>query len=561
MVNNSVQNKLSAFATFLPVTVSLFLTTGVNIDPVNLPKMFLLVSGSGYLFGLMLSLKFKPVTANKVVSFSILVLILGITSSTLASKSPFTQLWFGSYGRNTGVLTYLGLIILFISIFSINNFLYLEKLILGLFFVGIFNALYGFFQINNLDPIDWNNNFNAIIGTFGNPNFASAFISISLITYPYLFSKYKTLFARLILAIFISASIFAVIKTKSQQGYFLPIFGLGMVLLVFVFKKNRKSLGITGFILFISGIFISLMGLLQKGPLANLLYQPSISLRGFYWNAGLGMFRESPFFGNGLDSYGDLYLRNRSASSILPPGGQNVFSNAAHNVFIDMAASGGLLLIIPYLMIIVYALFLAIKAINNNSFNLLYTTIVASWIGFLLQSMISINQIGLAVWVWGLTGAVISGAQMLLSKRNQEVSVGVPKKKTVKQETTASAFLLGFVSAAIFFTLVVPELIADMNFKSAMANKDVKKIQKVIKSYPMSSERLSRTSQIFLRNTLNTEALDISLIAVKFNPNHSNSWITLVYNPTASREQRLLAKENLMRLDPRSTEWKKIVVK
>ena len=74
MVNNSVQNKLSAFATFLPVTVSLFLTTGVNIDPVNLPKMVLLVSGSGYLFGLMLSLKFKPINANKIVAFSTLVL-------------------------------------------------------------------------------------------------------------------------------------------------------------------------------------------------------------------------------------------------------------------------------------------------------------------------------------------------------------------------------------------------------------------------------------------------------------------------------------------------------
>ena len=561
MGNNSVQNRISAFAVILPVAVSLFLTTGINIDPVNLPKMVLLVSGSGYLFGLMLSLKFKPINANKIVAFSTLVLIISITTSTLASKSPFSQLWFGSNGRNTGILTYVALIILFLSIFSINNFAYLEKLILGLFFAGIFNVVYGFLQINNLDPIDWNNTFNAIIGTFGNPNFSSAFISISLITYPYLFSKYKTIFARSVLVISICASFFAVIRTKSQQGYFLPIFGLGIILLVYVFKKYKKSFGVTGSIFFISGVLISLLGLLQKGPLANFLYQPSISLRGFYWNAGLSMFKSSPLLGNGLDSYGDLYLRNRSASSILPPGGQNVFSNAAHNVFIDMAASGGLLLIIPYLVIIVYALFLAIKAMNKSSFNLLYTTIVASWIGFLLQSMISINQIGLAVWVWSLTGAVICGAQMLLSKGNQEDSARIQKKKTVKQETTASAFLLGFVSAAIFFTLVVPEQIADMNFKAAMAKKDIEKIQKIINSYPMSSERLSRTSQIFLRSSLNSEALDISLNAVKFNPNHLNSWITLVYNPIASKEQRLLAKENLIRLDPRSIEWKKIVVK
>ena len=561
MGNNSVQNRISAFAVILPVAVSLFLTAGINIDPVNLPKMVLLVSGSGYLFGLILSLKFKTILANKVVTFSTLLFIFGITFSTFASKSPFTQLLFGSNGRNTGVLTYIALTILFLGIFSINKFHYLEKLILGLFFAGIFNVVYGFLQINNLDPVDWNNTYNAIIGTFGNPNFSSAFISISLITYPYLFSKYKTLPARLSFVILICASFFAVIRTKSQQGYFLPIFGVCIILLIYIFKKHNKPWGIVSIIVFISGVTISLLGILQKGPLGSLLYQPSISLRGFYWDAGINMFKKSILVGNGFDSYGDLYLRNRSAGSILPPGGQNVVSNAAHNVFIDMAASGGLLAIVPYLLIISYGIFVAVKAINKIGFNLLYTTIVASWIGFLLQSIISINQIGLAVWVWSLTGAVISGALIILNKPNQEDSSKFQKKKPAKQETTAGAFLAGFVSAAIFFALVIPEQIADMNFKSAMAKKDIEKIQKIINSYPMSSERLSRTSQIFLRNSLNSEALDISLTAVKFNPDNLNSWITLISNPNASREQRILAKKNLVRLDPRSTEWKKIVIK
>ena len=72
---------------------------------------------------------------------------------------------------------------------------------------------------------------------------------------------------------------------------------------------------------------------------------------------------------------------------------------------------------------------------------------------------------------------------------------------------------------------------------------------------------MSRTSQIFLRNTLNDQALEISLNAVKLNPDHLNSWITLVSNPNASVQQRQWAKDNLIRLDPRSSEWRKIVIK
>ena len=94
-----------------------------------------------------------------------------------------------------------------------------------------------------------------------------------------------------------------------------------------------------------------------------------------------------------------------------------------------------------------------------------------------------------------------------------------------------------------------------------MATRDIVKIQNVVTKFPLSSERMSRTSQVFLRNSLNDQALEISLQAIKFNPDSLNSWITLAMNPKASIEQRQLAKDNLIRLDPRSSEWRKIVIK
>jgi O-antigen ligase len=554
------KEKISSFSILVPLLVSLFLTTGINIDPVNLPKMVLLALCAGYLLGLLLSTKFKDLRENRtLVGISILV-GLSLIMSLFLSKTPLTQSFYGGYGRNTGFLTYFSLLILFIAISGIRSEKYFYWLLISLFSAGLFNVLYGFLQINGIDPVDWNNIFNAIIGTFGNPNFSSAFISISLITYPFIFIQFKSRIFRVLLVIAFLMSIYAIFRTKSQQGYFLFLIGLTIIIVLYFLKIAKlRNLGIASVAITTLGTIAGVLGFLQKGPFSDFLYQPSISLRGFYWHAGISMFGKSPLIGNGFDSYGDLYLRNRSSNSILPPGGENVFSNAAHNVYIDVAASGGLLFLIPYLAIALYAAILAFKVFKRQAFNLGFTTIFAVWVALQIQSLISINQIGLGVWIWGVSGAVIGYAYMLLNPT--KINTYVKSKKNRSQETSASAFLLGTIFLVTLAGAALPEQIAEMNFKSNMDKRNVEAIIKVVESNPLSSERMSKASQVFLRNALYDQALDISLKAVAFNPNHLNSWITLFYNPKASTEQREWAKENLIRIDPRSSEWKKLEIK
>jgi hypothetical protein len=38
----------------------------------------------------------------------------------------------------------------------------------------------------------------------------------------------------------------------------------------------------------------ALVGMLQIGPLEKFLYKPSVSVRGYYWRAGLEMFKDYP---------------------------------------------------------------------------------------------------------------------------------------------------------------------------------------------------------------------------------------------------------------------------
>ena len=554
------KKRIASFSVLVPMLVSLFLTTGINIDPVNLPKMVLLASCAGYLLGLLASTKFQGLRENRFLTGISLFLLLSLITSLFLSKSPLVQSFYGSYARNTGFLTYFSLLILFIAISGIKIEKYYRWLLVSLFSAGLFNVIYGFLQINGIDPVDWNNIFNAIIGTFGNPNFSSAFISISLITYPFMYNYFKSKIFRILLVVAFFMSILAIFRTKSQQGYFLFLIGLAIVIIVYFLKTYKlRYLGFASLAITMLGTITGILGFLQKGPLSEFLYQPSISLRGFYWKAGISMFGNSPIFGNGFDSYGELYLRNRSANSILPPGGENVFSNAAHNVYIDVAASGGILFLIPYLAISIYAALLAIRVFRSKEFNLAFTSLFGVWVALQIQSLISINQIGLGVWIWGVNGAMVGYAILLLNPT--EISAEIKKNKKKSQETSASSFLLGTIFMVTLSGAVLPEQIADMNFKTNMDKRNVESIVKVVESSPLNSERMSKAAQIFLRNALYDQALEISLKAVDYNPNHLNSWITLVYNPKASKAQRELAKENLIRIDPRSSQWKKIEIK
>jgi O-antigen ligase len=444
----------------------------------------------------------------------------------------------------------------------INQNRYFEIFILSLAFAGAFNVFYGFLQVNGIDPIDWNNNFNAIIGTLGNPNFSSAFIAISLLTYPSIFFGIQGKLTKAIIVALFFISLYAIFLTKSQQGFIFLVTGAAIIANLYIFKKLRNK--VFGYIFLFGsslGFLVSIAGILQKGRFSSLLYQPSVSLRGFYWNAGLNMFQNSPLVGNGLDVYGDLYARYRDPNSILPPGGPAVVTNTAHNVFIDLAASGGIILLLPYLSIVGYVIYLATKVIKKTDFDWVFVTLLSTWVAFQFELLISINQIGLAVWVWALNGLMIARSKWLLSggKANEEAIQKVISKN--KSPVGADVFLVSMGTTLVFAFASLPEQVADMNFKSSMQSQNVEKVLKSVDSFPKSSERMSRSAQVLLRNGLNDNALTISRRAVNFNPDHINSWITLAFNPAAPIDERIQAKRNLIRLDPLNNEWKTLEIK
>jgi len=101
-----------------------------------------------------------------------------VVNSVIQSEAPISQLLYGAYGRNTGLVTYILLIFLFISAMSLSQESSFLKISFGMFIAGAVNVIYSLWVILFGDFIGWNNQYGSILGTFGNPNFIGAFFGM-----------------------------------------------------------------------------------------------------------------------------------------------------------------------------------------------------------------------------------------------------------------------------------------------------------------------------------------------------------------------------------------------
>jgi dihydrodipicolinate synthase/N-acetylneuraminate lyase len=75
---------------------------------------------------------------------------------------------------------------------------------------------------------------------------------------------------------------------------------------------------------------------------------------------------------------------------------------------------------------------------------------------------------------------------------------------------------------------------------------------------PPSSNLYMNATQIFEQNDLPAMAYKYGKLGTEFNPNHFDAWRLLYALKNSTPEDRKLAKENMIRLDPLNEEWKKL---
>ena len=337
VVPTKSQLKTSAVNSALLTTliVTLIFVPSVQ-DPFNSPKLWVLILLAAWNAGYLLfrNIRFKEIAIHlKIIS---IIFLISIFIAGFVSQNKYTA-FFGAYQRRDGVLAYLSLFILFLVLVVFIEFEYSNKLRNVILICAGSVGIYGFMQSVGADFVRWNNPYNAIIGTLGNPNFASALMAI-FSSFLVVFSiaatnKYKIFYIGLVLLL-----LYNIVHSQSRQGLVAFGAGAGFALAIVIYKRSKIFGKIAFFTYLIIG-GLAVAGMLQKGPLEPLLYKESVSIRGFYWRAAIEMFKAKPIFGVGFDSYGDYFKIYREVNYPLRYG-FTITSTNAHSVPLQMFGTG-----------------------------------------------------------------------------------------------------------------------------------------------------------------------------------------------------------------------------
>ena len=553
---DATEKFLAKLLGFAGAFTTIFLISGSVTDPVNAPKMVSLgVLGSAAIVTVLTSKLRERLMEYKLFLGLVLAFFVFMVTSTFVSQAPLTQILYGSYGRNNGLLTYFFLILCMLSALSLNSVRSCRSIANSLLIAGLINLGYGMWVILFGDFVGWENPYKSILGTFGNPNFIGAFLGI----------VFSALMAILVddksskLLRFLSVGLlpicgYEILNTNAIQGRAVAAFGTSIVIFLYVRSKFSNLILVAYSILsFLAGAF-ALAGALQVGPLTKFIYKTSVSLRGQYWLAGWNTGQSHPLTGVGMDTFGDWYRRMRDPRALELPG-VNTVVNAAHNVPIDIFAFGGWPLFISYLLILAYSGTTIIRFIRRRKdFDLTFAILASGWAGYQLQSIISINQIGLAVWGWLLSGTIIAYERVTRNFNSEiKVDVKLKSKSTNSNLLPAQVPIYAALGGIAGLLIALPPLTADIKWRSSMIARTLPALEDTMtNSYfnPPNNMKYLKNIQTLEQSNLNELSRKYALEAVKWNPDAFDSWKVLYLIRNSTPDEKDLALKNMKRLDP-----------
>jgi len=240
---------------------------------------------------------------------------------------------------------------------------------------------------------------------------------------------------------------------------------------------------------------------------------------------------------------------------LIMPGPETV-TNAAHSIPFDILSNGGWPLFITYIFLILLATIAILKVtLRNKNYDGTFIVLAVAWACYQIQSVISISQIGLAIWGWVLSGAVIAYD---IASRESSISEKKPAaiKSAKSKEQIFSATAIGGIGLVVGALIVVPPLSGDMKWRSASTKGNLAQLQQaLVPSYmsPTDTNRLLNAVAISENSKLPDIAYEYAKKAVEFNPDNFDSWRILYAVTNSTPQDKELALTNMKRLDPKNS--------
>jgi O-antigen ligase len=419
-----------------------------------------------------------------------------------------------------------------------------NKIVFWLIAAAFFSTLYSVLQSFGIDLLKWDSKTNGVIGTLGNPNFQSAFAAMVLVpAFLYFWSIKKQYIYAVALFIFF---VFSIYRTQSRQGFVAGFFSIAIAALLYFWYRNKLVFATALFTGSISAL-LAIAGMLNYGPLSNYLYNQSVQSRGDFWRSAFNTANANPFFGVGLDSFGDYSLKYRDLTAANHSFAE--YTDNAHNFFLEQAATGGYplaLLNLTIAFMVIYAFYRIQKA--SKKFDPIPVSLFSAWVAFQMTSVISPGNLVTMYWNALISGLIIGLVK--IAAPNKIIPAGSQDVKVKNNRWFSNVLsILGFI-------LMFPMFNTDRLQLLGMQNGDGNLVIKASMSFPESTVRYSQIGQELLNSGLPQQALELSRSAVKYNPQSAGLWALIMVNPNATMEERLNAKKIILELDPLNNEVK-----
>lgn len=293
------------------------------------------------------------------------IIFLGASYLSALFGVDFYHSFWSSFERMDGLINSTHLIVYFYLITLVFKAEDWKKFFI---FNGIVGSLVVLYALAQYFGISWFKDVTdtRVKGTIGNAAFLASYLGILFFLSLYLVRGAKTLIVRRTWQVVALLSIVVILLTQTRGAIVAGMFALVVYLaysLITTQEKKYKTYALVGII---ATALLMGVGYLYRAELSSSrvpfiartasisLSDPTTMSRLFIWKNSISAFAERPLLGYGMENFEYVYNKFYDPQFI-----QEEWFDRSHNVYVDQAIHGGILGLILYLLIVVYALYLA----------------------------------------------------------------------------------------------------------------------------------------------------------------------------------------------------------
>ena len=385
-------------------------------DPINVPKLALLSVGVVAAAALRTAELLQGAPRRTLGTIAAPAGLLAGALAVAWAFSPYRS-WalLGDYGRFQGFVPYLltiALGVLLADAFADRVLTLLWAFVTG----GAIMAGYAIVQVIGADPFQWSLSgavTRQAVSTVGNPNFTGGYLAIALpaaLALPFV-DEARSRRAWRVFAVIVLGWLVA----RSEGGLTAGIVGCALVLGTLLRPRWEWARGAAAVLaLGVAAVAVGAVVFASSGPLAERV-PTTVELRRGWWASAWAMTLESPFVGRGPNTFALEGVAYRSPEEAAEQDYQ--YTDDPHSVPLSLLAGAGLLGGLAYAAVAGWTLW---RGWERAGRDLAFAALFAGVMGYVVQSLFSIDELSLRVALWtaiGGVGAALASSESPAKKR------------------------------------------------------------------------------------------------------------------------------------------------